>query len=150
MVDNEAVFEERDELIQIISSCLMVMHLTAGKPLWILMLVEVALSHWSWYRLCMVLVMYGDDLNDPGSAATGLLYAKRFDVYETETMSFFSGLSEVKRTGVEEKTLWICRFFSFSFHVERGEGQTGGLTWWIIMHLDATDKFAFVLTAAKH
>lgn len=45
MVDNEAVFEERDELIQIIGSCLMVMHLTAGKPLWILMLVEVALSH---------------------------------------------------------------------------------------------------------
>lgn len=53
----------------------------------------------------MVLVMYGDDLHDPGSAVTGLLYAKRFDVYETETMSFFSGLSEVKRTGVEEKTL---------------------------------------------
>lgn len=46
--------------------------------------------------------MYGDDLYDPGSLVTGLLYVERFDVYETETQSFFSELSEMKRTGVEE------------------------------------------------
>lgn len=88
MVDDEGLFGKRDELCRFFCCD---GHALCKWDIWLEMEEAVALIHWYSVR-CRK--------SDPGTGITGLIYLKRVDVYENETMfCFFSGLSGMRWTG---------------------------------------------------
>lgn len=77
MVDDEGLFGKRDELCRFFCCD---GHALCKWDIWLEMEEAVALIHWYSVR-CRK--------SDPGTGITGLIYLKRVDVYENETMFFF-------------------------------------------------------------